>query len=290
MMMTAGVYLTSNHVPAAQHLPEHSSAALTPPDSVDGQMAGNGYEFENIKYEPNLQQQHHLQQQQQQQSGPNYSQQLALTNGQQGQAPQQQQQLQSTQQWFGGGGGGGNNDLSTGSCGPNTAWSPLGMLQAAVANQLSAANSGSITGTNSSEVKGVSYQTHYAAAWSCQVQSSGQGDAWSSAPGPTPPHHPLMSSLMSSANPMHAYGALMGSGGGGSLGQEAQDAVSMADLPGDMDSPSSDDLEQFAKQFKQRRIKLGFTQADVGLALGTLYGNVFSQTTICRLPSIYCIQ
>lgn len=48
------------------------------------------------------------------------------------------------------------------------------------------------------------------------------------------------------------------------------------------EAPSSDDLEQFAKQFKQRRIKLGFTQADVGLALGTLYGNVFSQTTICR--------
>ncbi|KAG7248765.1 hypothetical protein CRUP_012563, partial [Coryphaenoides rupestris] len=49
----------------------------------------------------------------------------------------------------------------------------------------------------------------------------------------------------------------------------------------DEDAPTSDDLEQFAKQFKQRRIKLGFTQADVGLALGTLYGNVFSQTTIC---------
>ncbi|NWV95018.1 PO3F2 factor, partial [Machaerirhynchus nigripectus] len=46
------------------------------------------------------------------------------------------------------------------------------------------------------------------------------------------------------------------------------------------------DLEQFAKQFKQRRIKLGFTQADVGLALGTLYGNVFSQTTICRFEAL----
>lgn len=42
----------------------------------------------------------------------------------------------------------------------------------------------------------------------------------------------------------------------------------------------------FAKQFKQRRIKLGFTQADVGLALGTLYGNVFSQTTICRFEAL----
>jgi len=50
--------------------------------------------------------------------------------------------------------------------------------------------------------------------------------------------------------------------------------------------PTSDDLESFAKQFKQRRIKLGFTQADVGLALGTLYGNVFSQTTICRFEAL----
>ena len=52
------------------------------------------------------------------------------------------------------------------------------------------------------------------------------------------------------------------------------------------ETPSNDDLEQFAKQFKQRRIKLGFTQADVGLALGTLYGNVFSQTTICRFEAL----
>ena len=52
------------------------------------------------------------------------------------------------------------------------------------------------------------------------------------------------------------------------------------------ENPTSDDLEAFAKQFKQRRIKLGFTQADVGLALGTLYGNVFSQTTICRFEAL----
>uniref|UniRef100_A0A8C9SCT7 POU domain protein n=1 Tax=Scleropages formosus TaxID=113540 RepID=A0A8C9SCT7_SCLFO len=52
------------------------------------------------------------------------------------------------------------------------------------------------------------------------------------------------------------------------------------------ETPTSDELEQFAKQFKQRRIKLGFTQADVGLALGTLYGNVFSQTTICRFEAL----
>ncbi|NP_001090728.1 POU domain, class 3, transcription factor 4 [Xenopus tropicalis] len=54
----------------------------------------------------------------------------------------------------------------------------------------------------------------------------------------------------------------------------------------DEETPTSDELEQFAKQFKQRRIKLGFTQADVGLALGTLYGNVFSQATICRFEAL----
>ncbi|XP_038604284.1 LOW QUALITY PROTEIN: POU domain, class 3, transcription factor 4 [Tachyglossus aculeatus] len=58
------------------------------------------------------------------------------------------------------------------------------------------------------------------------------------------------------------------------------------DPPSDEETPTSDELEQFAKQFKQRRIKLGFTQADVGLALGTLYGNVFSQTTICRFEAL----
>ena len=48
----------------------------------------------------------------------------------------------------------------------------------------------------------------------------------------------------------------------------------------------SNDLNYFSKQFKQRRIKLGCTQADVGLALGNLYGNVFSQTTICRFEAL----
>lgn len=52
------------------------------------------------------------------------------------------------------------------------------------------------------------------------------------------------------------------------------------------DSICSEDLEAFAKTFKQRRIKLGYTQADVGLALGNLYGNVFSQTTICRFEAL----
>ncbi|MBN3300446.1 PO2F3 factor, partial [Amia calva] len=56
---------------------------------------------------------------------------------------------------------------------------------------------------------------------------------------------------------------------------------SQQDEPNDLE-----ELEQFAKAFKQRRIKLGFTQGDVGLAMGKLYGNDFSQTTISRFEAL----
>lgn len=78
-------------------------------------------------------------------------------------------------------------------------------------------------------------------------------------------HHPLHRDMQSPHNPHHPDRDVSG---------------------GEDETPTSDDLEAFAKQFKQRRIKLGFTQADVGLALGTLYGNVFSQTTICRFEAL----
>ncbi|KAM5146527.1 POU domain, class 5, transcription factor 1.2-like [Mantella aurantiaca] len=50
--------------------------------------------------------------------------------------------------------------------------------------------------------------------------------------------------------------------------------------------PSSNEMEQFAKTLKHKRITLGYTQADVGYALGILYGKTFSQTTICRFESL----
>ncbi|XP_032833038.1 uncharacterized protein LOC116955831 isoform X1 [Petromyzon marinus] len=54
-----------------------------------------------------------------------------------------------------------------------------------------------------------------------------------------------------------------------------------------MEEPSDlEELEQFAKMFKQRRIKLGFTQGDVGMAMGKFYGNDFSQTTISRFEAL----
>ncbi|XP_029433194.1 POU domain, class 2, transcription factor 2 isoform X2 [Rhinatrema bivittatum] len=59
------------------------------------------------------------------------------------------------------------------------------------------------------------------------------------------------------------------------------DTASHPEEPSDLE-----ELEQFARTFKQRRIKLGFTQGDVGLAMGKLYGNDFSQTTISRFEAL----
>ena len=72
------------------------------------------------------------------------------------------------------------------------------------------------------------------------------------------------------------------------------------------ESTDLEELEQFAKMFKQKRIKLGilplryivksvsntsvlitgYTQGDVGLAMGKMYGNDFSQTTISRFEAL----
>ncbi|XP_068126925.1 POU domain, class 2, transcription factor 1 isoform X6 [Hyperolius riggenbachi] len=67
---------------------------------------------------------------------------------------------------------------------------------------------------------------------------------------------------------------------------QSQTTPKRIDTP-NLEEPSDlEELEQFAKTFKQRRIKLGFTQGDVGLAMGKLYGNDFSQTTISRFEAL----
>ncbi|NXC94280.1 PIT1 factor, partial [Certhia familiaris] len=56
--------------------------------------------------------------------------------------------------------------------------------------------------------------------------------------------------------------------------------------PVDMDSPEIRELEKFANEFKLRRIKLGYTQTNVGEALAAVHGSEFSQTTICRFENL----
>ena len=54
----------------------------------------------------------------------------------------------------------------------------------------------------------------------------------------------------------------------------------------DPESPEVKDLEVFATSFKQKRLKLGFTQTQVGQALAEINGTDFSQTTICRFENL----
>uniref|UniRef100_A0AC35GJN1 POU domain protein n=1 Tax=Panagrolaimus sp. PS1159 TaxID=55785 RepID=A0AC35GJN1_9BILA len=47
-----------------------------------------------------------------------------------------------------------------------------------------------------------------------------------------------------------------------------------------------EDIEDFARRFKALRCEYGFSQADVGAALGRRYGSDFSQTTVSRFEGL----
>uniref|UniRef100_A0A3B4E831 POU domain protein n=1 Tax=Pygocentrus nattereri TaxID=42514 RepID=A0A3B4E831_PYGNA len=87
-----------------------------------------------------------------------------------------------------------------------------------------------------------------------------------------------------------APGAHMAAAGVSHMHQAAA-AIGMPHAAGCMSDVDADprDLEAFAERFKQRRIKLGVTQADVGAALASLkipgVGSL-SQSTICRFESL----
>ncbi|XP_072857690.1 POU domain, class 4, transcription factor 2 isoform X2 [Pogona vitticeps] len=91
----------------------------------------------------------------------------------------------------------------------------------------------------------------------------------------TPGHAPHMASM----NPMHQAALSMA---------HAHGLPSHMGCMSDVDADPRD-LEAFAERFKQRRIKLGVTQADVGSALANLkipgVGSL-SQSTICRFESL----
>jgi len=97
------------------------------------------------------------------------------------------------------------------------------------------------------------------------------------------PHHPLPTS-MGSFSPYHHQ--LAGLHPPSPYAHKPEKMFrGRLDLPPE-ENADLEELEKFAKMFKQKRIKLGYTQGDVGLALGKLYGNDFSQTTISRFEAL----
>lgn len=139
-----------------------------------------------------------------------------------------------------------------------------------------------------------------------------------STPGTPRARTPLSAQLL----PALAHGHVHQHGQHGQHGQHAHGHTPLAHAhahkpraldPAPDDTTDLEELEHFAKTFKQRRIKLGespppgprildctlsvfspdrlslsagFTQGDVGLAMGKLYGNDFSQTTISRFEAL----
>lgn len=109
----------------------------------------------------------------------------------------------------------------------------------------------------------------------------------------TSTHHQLHGSYHSMNHMMghHHSGPLGGHTPDGFLGAHHPAmavAVATAGLHPDTDTDPRE-LEAFAERFKQRRIKLGVTQADVGKALANLKlpgVGALSQSTICRFESL----
>ncbi|XP_061616485.1 POU domain, class 2, transcription factor 1-like isoform X2 [Phyllopteryx taeniolatus] len=114
-------------------------------------------------------------------------------------------------------------------------------------------------------------------------------------PPPPPPRPGPRAQREKSSEFSGSIGASVASTGGGAAASavgSSSGSLNSALTPGGHvghlgEEPSDlEELEQFARTFKQRRIKLGFTQGDVGVAMGKLYGNDFSQTTISRFEAL----
>lgn len=100
------------------------------------------------------------------------------------------------------------------------------------------------------------------------------------------PNTPGMSSIFPSTLPGATMSFSSTPQNNKAVGANAMSAAARSLDQSPEETTDLEELEQFAKTFKQRRIKLGFTQGDVGLAMGKLYGNDFSQTTISRFEAL----
>jgi len=56
-----------------------------------------------------------------------------------------------------------------------------------------------------------------------------------------------------------------------------------------VDGVNLDEIREFAKQFKIRRLSLGLTQTQVGQALSATEGPSYSQSAICRLVRMHTV-
>ncbi|GFG29138.1 hypothetical protein Cfor_12663 [Coptotermes formosanus] len=113
--------------------------------------------------------------------------------------------------------------------------------------------------------------------------------------------HPKSSSSSSSSTSLH-HSSSNGSGGGGGTQHSRSSPTSdfLADSPNQptinqtnsnvVDGINLDEIKEFAKAFKLRRLSLGLTQTQVGQALSITEGPAYSQSAICSAlaTQMYC--
>lgn len=62
--------------------------------------------------------------------------------------------------------------------------------------------------------------------------------------------------------------------------------VDPQNAPSEVDGVNLEEIREFAKAFKIRRLSLGLTQTQVGQALSAAEGPAYSQSAICRYGQI----
>ncbi|KAM8827674.1 POU domain, class 5, transcription factor 1 [Spinachia spinachia] len=144
----------------------------------------------------------------------------------------------------------------------------------------------------------MSHGVYYSPAWNASFWpgithitppgSSNQNPSTSSASSPSmspsPPSNGLPGNAFFSVNTTQSAAGAQAQNPASSTRSSGSSSGGCSDS--EEENLSTEELEQFAKELKHKRITLGFTQADVGLALGNLYGKMFSQTTICRFEAL----
>uniref|UniRef100_G3PZT4 POU domain protein n=1 Tax=Gasterosteus aculeatus TaxID=69293 RepID=G3PZT4_GASAC len=133
---------------------------------------------------------------------------------------------------------------------------------------------------NSSFWPGISHMTPP----SSSNQNPSTSSASSPSMSPSPPSNGLPGNAFFSVNTTQAAAGPQAQNPASSTRSSGSSSGGCSDS--EEENLSTEELEQFAKELKHKRITLGFTQADVGLALGNLYGKMFSQTTICRFEAL----
>jgi len=102
-------------------------------------------------------------------------------------------------------------------------------------------------------------------------------------PPPTPKPHKAV--LNSPSRLMAASSSSLMEPNGDLNHRDSRSMPAMLYLPLD-ENTNLKELKRFSKLFKQKRINLGYSQGDVALAMGKMYENDFSQTTISRFEAL----